>query len=93
MLIFSTSKQRTSLVTDGWVVYLMLDDIRREEPRVQWIAKGVEAQPVRAQYDYSPESGVLNFGQHEKDWLFSKNLFRDRDIVAAIQQFLNNDAQ
>ena len=88
MVLFSTPKQRTWLVADRWSVYCVLDDIRWEEPRVQWVAKPTEVQPRRAESDISPESGAVYFGEHGKDWLFSKDLFRGRDVVAAIQQFL-----
>ena len=91
MLLFSTSKQRTWLVTDGCTLYSVLDDVRREEPSVQGLATGPDLQPVRAQYDQSPETGVVYFSKNGKDWLFSKDLFPDGDVVAAIHRFLNRD--
>ena len=59
MLIFSALKQRIWLVTDGRSVWWVHDDVRREEPCVERVPRGTEAQPIRAKYDYSPESGVL----------------------------------
>ena len=93
LLIFSTPKQRTWLVADRWSVYFVLDDVRREDPRVQWIARRTEMQPTRAKYDYSPESGVLYFGPQGKEWLFSKDLFQGRDVVECTRQFLGSGAQ
>lgn len=87
MLLFATPTQRSWLAVDKLSAYYVLDDLRREEPQVQWLANRSELHPVRANHDHSPASGILHLGKRGTDWLYSKDLFQDRDIVAAIQQF------
>jgi hypothetical protein len=91
LLLFSTPTQRSWLAVDRFAVYCVLDDLRKEEPRVQWLAKRTDAHPVRANYGQSPTSGILHLGTHGRDWLYSKDLFQDRDVVDAVRQFIGDD--
>jgi hypothetical protein len=88
LLIFSTSKQQTWLVTDDLSLRCILDDRRKEEPRVQLSIKREEVEPLRANYDYSRASGVLHFGGSQKGWLFSKSLFQSVDVTDAVRRLL-----
>jgi hypothetical protein len=90
LLVFSTSKQQTWLVADRWMLRCVLDDRRKEELRVALFIKRDQVEPTRANYDYSPSSGVLYFGSRTKGWLFSKSLFHGSDIVEAVRQLLVN---
>jgi hypothetical protein len=92
LLIFSTSKQQTWLVADQHLLACVLDDRRKEQPRVQWHTKRETVEPLRVNRDYSRTSGVLYFGSRQKGWLYSKNLFQTTDPVDAVKQFLFNTA-
>ena len=89
LLIFSTSKQQTWLVVDQLSLRCVLDDRRREAPRVQWAIKIDEAEPIRADYDYSRDSGILYIGSRTKEWLFSKRLFQTTSVVEAVRKLLS----
>lgn len=90
MLLFATPTQRSWLAIDQFSVFCVLDDLRKEEPTVQWLAKRTEIHAVRANHDHSPTSGILHLGTQGKDWLYSKDLFQDRDVVAAVRQFIGD---
>ncbi len=91
MLLFATPTQRSRLAVDRFSLYCVLDDLRKEEPLVQWLAKRIDAHPVKANYDQSPTSGILHLGTQGRDWLYSKDLFQDRDVVDAVRQFIGGD--
>jgi hypothetical protein len=87
LLIFSTSKQQTWLAADSLNISCVLDDRRKEEPTLRWFLSKQEEIPIVVR-DYSPDSGLLDIG-HRKDWLYSKQLFRGVDIVAAVQRLID----
>jgi hypothetical protein len=91
MLLFSTPTQRSWLALDRFAVYQVLDDLRKEEPRVQWLARRADVHAVKANHDHSPTSGILHLGTHGRGWLYSKDLFQDRDVAEAVQQFIGGD--
>ena len=76
MRILATDQQQTWLVRGSDTVHCVLDDRRREEPRVQWSALLADVLPVRADETWSTDAGVVRFGQRTKEWLYSKELFR-----------------
>jgi hypothetical protein len=89
LLIFSTSKQHTWLVADQFTLWCILDDRRREEPKVPWSTGRDKVEPIRASLHYSQDSGVLYLGARTKEWLFSKCLFRGTDdIVESVRQLV-----
>jgi hypothetical protein len=88
LLIFSTSKQQTWLVANQLLLWCVLDDRRKEEPRVQWWTERDQVEPLAANPNYSPTSGVLHIGSRRKEWLFSKSLFQTVDVVDAVRQLL-----
>jgi hypothetical protein len=91
MLLFTTPTQRSWLAVNGLSLFCVLDDLRKEKPTVQWLANRTDAHPVRANYDHSTTSGILHLGTHGRDWLYSKDLFQDRDVVDAVRQFIGDD--
>jgi hypothetical protein len=91
-LLFATGKQRTWLITDSLMVFCVLDDRRREEPRILWKSKLQDALPVSADETWSEEAGVLHFGNRTKGWLYSKNLFSQEPVEVAISRFLSGSA-
>ncbi len=91
MLLFATPTQRSWLAVDENSLYCVLDDLRREEPSLQRVAMRSDAHAVRANRDHSPTSGILHLGPNGKDWLYSKYLFQDRDVVEAVREFIGVD--
>jgi hypothetical protein len=91
MLLFVTPTQRSWLAVDRFSLFNVLDDLRKEEPTIRWLAKRTDAHPVKANYGQSPTSGILHLGTHGRDWLYSKDLFQDREVVDAVRQFIDAD--
>lgn len=89
LLIFSTSKQQTWLVADQVELRCVLDDRRKEQPKVQWRINRDQVEPLEADYNYSPTSGVLHIGSRKKGWLFSKRLFQSIDVIDAVRRLLS----
>ncbi len=89
MRIFASEQQQTWLVVDNRMAYCVLDDRRREEPRVQWGTKVENALPVRADENWSAGAGALRFGTRTKQWLYSKDLFKSESVSDAINRFLS----
>lgn len=86
MRIFATDQQQTWLVADSSSVFCVLDDRRRERPKMQWRSKLEDALPV--QVDDSRSIGVIHFGDREKGWVYSKELFPGEPAAVAVNQFL-----
>src|SRR5260221_14496595 len=63
LLIFSTSKQHTWLVATARSLVCVLDDVRKEVPRIQWSMPIEETRgaPIRAG-SYSDRRGLLDIG-------------------------------
>jgi hypothetical protein len=91
MLLFATPTQRSWLAVDQFSIYRVLDDLRKEEPAIQSLASRTDAHPVKANYDQSATSGILRLGTHGGEWLYSKDLFQDRDVVDAVRQLIGSD--
>jgi hypothetical protein len=93
MLIFVAEKQQTWLVADSLTAYCVLDDRSREEPRILWTKRLVDTLPVQTaeiqDRNWSAKAGVLRFGNHSKDWMYSKNLFAYEDVQEAVKRFLS----
>jgi hypothetical protein len=70
------------------MAYCVLDDRRREEPRIQWRTKLENVLPVKADASWSTTAGVLHFGNRTKGWLYSKELFKDKPPADVIGDFL-----
>src|SRR4051794_36672251 len=77
LLIFSTSKQHTWLVVTEKLLICVLDDIRKDVPRVQW---GMPIDTARtAQIDArlkTERTGTLDIGERKR-WLYSTRLFQE----------------
>jgi hypothetical protein len=88
MRIFATDQQQTWLVVISGTAYCVLDDRRREEPRVQWWNRLESVLEVRADENWSVAAGVVRFGNNSKGWLYSKELFPNEAADIAISHFL-----
>jgi hypothetical protein len=84
--IFATSTQQTWLVFSPLRVYCVLDSRERENPVLRWsmpVGDVLDA-PIQVK-DYSSKSGIIDIGDR-KDWLFSKQFFRGRDIGEVVRE-------
>lgn len=91
MRIFVTDQQQTWLVADSGMANCVLDDRRREEPRLQWRTRLENVLPVQADENWSTTAGALRFGDRPREWLYSKELFPGEPVVAAITRFLTGN--
>lgn len=91
LIIFSTSKQQTWLVTTEKRLYCILDDIRKPKPRVQWSSpkeKLLEPNQITTR-PKSNKSGLINLGDDHKNWLYSKKLFKNAPIESSVKKLLS----
>lgn len=94
LLIFETSKQRTWLVSTSHRLYCVLDDIRKDRPKLQWSMSKTEIAP-NSNYDESikikPETektGLVDIGTKHKNWLYSTRLFTSSGLDSDISNLL-----
>ncbi len=89
LLIFDTSNQNTWLVCSPKRLYVILDDIRRPEPRVQWTTKQI---PPKVGMDSKSErTGIVYLNERPKGWLYSKRIFATIPIEDQIQNLVQRD--
>lgn len=94
LLIFNTSKQHTWLIATSEKLYCVLDDVRRDSPKLQWIiskdkiiSNGRMVINISA-HDKNDRTGVINFGDEHSGWLYSKSLFTSITIEEAIERLI-----
>ncbi len=81
LLIFETSNQHTWVVITAKRAYVVLDDIRRPKPQVQWTTMRF---PIRVKTGSKTErTGLVYLNDREKPWLYSKRLFT---VIAIAEQ-------
>ncbi len=95
--IFQTVKQKTWLVSTNRRLYCILDDIRKEKPHINWsiqksdlvdgskIIIDLITHETRKKYK---TIGCVDIGQNHKNWLYSKPMFKDQDIVESIKMLI-----
>tara|TARA_B100000315_G_C14442213_1_gene525235 strand:+ start:435 stop:845 length:411 start_codon:yes stop_codon:yes gene_type:complete len=95
LLIFSTSKQRTYLVASSKRLYCILDDIRKDVPRINWSLRRNSLKSNGQiiinilSRDKTEKTGLVDIGSNHKNWLFSKKLFERLDIVSSIKNLIS----
>jgi len=96
LMIFQTSNQQTWLVSTNERLYCILDDIRNDEPNINWsvakerlTAEGQVTIEINAR-DKSGKTGLVDIGPEHKNWLFSKGLFKEKNIDNSIRQLIKN---
>ena len=96
LLIFSTSKQKTWLVSTKEQLYCILDDWRKADPHIIWsigkdkLIKDGEIIINIMIKDYKKNTGVVNIGERPKGLLYSKNLFNTRSIDESVKDLIGN---
>jgi len=92
--IFSTSKQRTYLVSTPKRMYCILDDSRKDNPHINWSIARNEVEkdgkvivPISTS-DKTDNTGLVDIGPKHKNWLFTKALFRKTSVVDSIAKLI-----
>jgi len=90
LLIFSTSKQRAWFVATSERLYCIVDDIRKEKPRINWsipkreLVSGKDVSVKLITREKNELSGFIDIGTHP-NWLYTKRLFVDDHIRSQIR--------
>lgn len=87
---FSTSKQKSYLVATDETVYCIVDDARKEQPKVNWSES--KSKFVEVKISTTPKTdktSFVNFGENHKRWLFTKSIFADNTIENKISEILS----
>ncbi|PHR73007.1 MAG: hypothetical protein COA66_04205 [Arcobacter sp.] len=98
MILFETSKQRTWLVTTRERLYCILDDIRKTNLNINWsmskneiISKNRKSTKLKIKSRPKPKAvrtGYVDIGNEHKNWLYSKELFKDQDVETEVKNFI-----
>lgn len=94
LLIFSTLKQQAWLVTTSERLYGVVDDLRREKPRINWsipkrkLVSGENVSTKLISRDKNELSGLIDIGDACTNWLYTKRLFVDDHIKSQIRSLI-----
>ena len=94
LLIFSTAKQQAWLVATSDRLYGVVDDLRKEKPRINWSMskrKLVSGETVSAKLisrDKNERSGLVDIGDGCTNWLYTKRLFVDDHIKNQVRSLI-----
>ena len=88
--------QHTWLIATGKRLYCILDDVRKDRPKVQWSlgkdklrdAAGSLTVAISSA-DRHKNSGVVHIGPR-RNWLYSKELFRNESVAQAVTKLVQN---
>jgi len=95
LLIFSTSKQHTWLTLTPQRLYCVLDDIRKDQPHINWsiprsriLEEGDKITLSLAARDKTEVTGLLDIGEAHPGWLYTKRLFAETPIDQCVRALL-----
>ena len=94
LLLFDTSKQKTWILISNLRMFCVLDDISKDTFQPRWhlnkneiIRNGKIILEIKVHEEYSHNSGLIDFGNVHKKWLYSKKLFPNPNkLVSALKQ-------
>lgn len=96
LLIFITSKQQTWLVSTSERLYCILDDIRKDEPHINWsisrsriFQDNVPTISLEAR-DKTELTGFLDIGDTHRGWLYTKRLFSEKPVQQRVLELLES---
>ncbi len=91
LLIFETSNQHTWLVMTVKRLYVVLDDVRRPEAKVQWSTGRIPPNVITSErLEPSIRTGIVRINERERGWLFTKSLFSNITLEENIK-IMNDD--
>jgi hypothetical protein len=84
LIFFKTKRQQTWLFASSENLYCVLDDISLDTIEVKWnigkynmVFEDKFILKVNINHNHSEKSGKIDFGDHHKGWLYSKELFQN----------------
>ena len=87
---FSTSKQKSYLLVTDKMVYCIVDDVRKKQPKVSWSENKIKfAEHDISTSDKTDKTGFINFGEKHKKWLFTKSIFASVKLESKINEILS----
>ena len=92
--IFETSKQRTYLINDGNMLYCVLDDVRNDHPKLVWKSpRSFYLKGGKLRVDFNPRdktnnTGLIDIGKQHKNWLYSKELIKPKELETTLYKFI-----
>ena len=94
LTIFSTSKQHTWLVATDKRLYCILDDIRKDQPHINWsmprrdLVAGKDVIVPVSSREKSEFTGLVDIGDAHHDWLYTKRLFSTESVEERIRKLV-----
>jgi hypothetical protein len=94
LLIFSTPKQQAWLVATSERLYGVVDDLRKERPRINWsmpkrkLVSGGSISTKLIIRDKNELSGFIDIGDACTNWLYTKRLFVDDHIKNQVRSLI-----
>jgi len=92
--IFKTTIQQTWLVSTNERLYNILDDNRKDSLNINWSIPKIDIITNNkvsidiTTRDYKERSGLVHIGPKHKNWLYTKELFKDSDIKKEIHDLI-----
>ena len=94
LLIFSTAKQQAWLVASSERLYGVVDDLRKEKPRINWsipkrrLVSGENISTRLISRDKNEVSGFIDIGNVCTNWLYTKRLFVEDHIKNQVRSLI-----
>ena len=86
LIIFETSRQKTWLIVTSKKMFCVLDDVDKDTFEVRWhltkdklVSDNKVILDIKIDHDYKENTGLVDFGQNHREWLYSKKLFPTKD--------------
>jgi hypothetical protein len=96
LLIFSTSKQHTWLVSTSERLYCILDDLRKDRPHINWsmprsrLFDGKKFIANIRTREKNEVTGLLDVTESHQDWLYTKRLFSEVPLEKRVRDLLTS---
>lgn len=97
LLIFSTAKQQAWLIATSERLYGVVDDLRKEKPRINWsipkrkLISGENVSTKLISRDKNERSGLIDIGDACTNWLYTKQLFVDDHIKNQVRSLIKRN--
>ncbi len=100
MLLFHTTKQKTWIVASKMRLYCILDDVRKERPKITWSIPKVdiiEEEDLKIEIKarnriQKKRTGSIDFGEDHQRWLYSRDLLGNSESAKMkVQEFLKTN--
>jgi hypothetical protein len=94
LLIFTTAKQQAWLVATPERLYGVVDDLRKEKPRINWsipkrrLVSGESVSTRLISRDKNELSGFIDIGNVCTNWLYTKRLFVEDHIKNQVRSLI-----